>query len=128
MKRLLFLLIFLLAGGLFSNVLAQKMHLIILDIKDSFLANPRLIVLSPKDTIQFKSINGDFDIYIPNAISFLKIKETNLKVRVNNDSNPESKKYLVQEKVEDSIITFSIYCITNNSWPDAPPKIILVNQ
>jgi hypothetical protein len=128
MKRFLFLIIFLLAGGLFSNVLAQKLQLITLDKKDSYFVKPRPIVLAPGDTLKFKSIDGEFDIYVPDAINFLKIKETNLKVRVNSKTNPESSIYVLREKVADSIITFSVYCITNNSWPDAPPKIIIVNQ
>jgi len=75
----------------------------------------------------FRTTDGDFAIYIEGAAKFLEIEEPDLKVLV-NDSNPESEIYIARDF--DSIIdqSYSIYCITNNSWPEAPPRIIIVAQ
>ena len=126
MKRILFLLsIFLFAGFIFT-ALAQELRVITLDKDDGLLANPSRITLSPGDTLQFKSIDGDFAIYIQDAISFLRIKDVDLKIRVNSALNPESQMYIVKKVESDIDETYSIYCLTTNSWPDSPPRIIVL--
>lgn len=131
-KNVLFLLFFL-ATSFCCTALAQPVHterhLYIIELnkeKENFVNELRLDV-SPGDSIQFKSVNGDFAIYIINAISFLQIKEEDLKARVNS-KNPESEIYLVKTATDKIEYIYSIFCITSNSWPDAPPRIIIVSQ
>ena len=110
----------------FSLPLAvAQVQIISLDKDDDLLAKPSRVVVSPGDTIQFKAVDGDFDIYIVDAIRIFKIKEADLKVRVDNITNPLSDFYVVRDIDEYIEKTYAIYCITTNSWPDAPPKIIL---
>ncbi len=90
----------------------------------NFVSEFRLDV-SPGDSIQFISTGGDFAVYIINAISFLSIKEPDLKERVNS-SDSESKYYIVRSATDEIEIVYSVYCINKNSWPDAPPRIIIV--
>ena len=134
MKQLLFLYIVLIMCFCCS-ALAQEpqtqsqkhLYIIELNIANKNFVNELRLDVSPGDSIQFKSTNGDFAIYIVNAISFLSIKEMDLKVRVNS-SNPESEVYIVQTATDKSENIYSIYCITTDSWPDAPPRIIIVAQ
>lgn len=118
----------------FSSAIAQpsesELKIITLDQDDGLSAVPSRIVVYPGDTLQFKSVNGDFDIYIIDAISFLEMREADLKERVDSATKPESKKYIVRRIDDDSDITISyaIYCISQNRWPDAPPRIIIVAQ
>lgn len=93
----------------------------------NFVDQLRLDVL-PGDSIQFKSTGGDFSIYIIDAINFLSIEDRDLKVRVNSDDpeNTQSLVYIVQKAIVDRPeIPYSVYNITDNSWPDAPPRIII---
>jgi hypothetical protein len=100
-------------------------HSIKLDkARASFVDELRLDV-SPGDTIQFESEDGDFAIYIINAISFLSIKEPDLKERV-NAATTISPVYTVQMPTVEEEIIYSVYCITDNNWPAAPPRIIIV--
>ena len=85
------------------------------------------IVVSPGDSIVFKSIGGDFAIYIPNAIQFLDIKpKANLELLV-TDSNPVSEIYVVKPIDQYISREYWVYSIGNDEWPDAPPKIIIVD-
>jgi hypothetical protein len=95
-------------------------------MNNGLLAKPSRIVLSPGDSLQFVSVNGDFDLYIADAINFLKIKDADLKVRVNSAATAESTIYEVRDVEDEISVYYAIYCITNNSWPDAPPRIIIV--
>lgn len=134
MKQLLFLSILFIICFC-SSAIAQepntqtqgRLYIIELDIANKNFVTELRLDISPGDSIQFKSIDGDFAIYIVNAISFLSIKEMDLKVWVNS-SNPESEVYIVQTATDKSENIYSIYCITTNSWPDAPPRIIIVSQ
>jgi len=125
-KRLLFL------SVLFSLVCfcvsaSARIVIVELDEDDAYFAKPMRIVLSPGDSLMFKTINGDFSLYIEEAGYFLEIEDFDLKVEVNS-SKPESPIYIVR-KVDESVDqTYSIFCITNRSWPDAPPRIIIVVQ
>ncbi|HEY6625932.1 MAG TPA: hypothetical protein VIZ21_03175 [Ignavibacteriaceae bacterium] len=101
-----------------------RLYVIELDKANKNFVNELRLDVSPGDSIQFKSVDGDFAIYIVNAISFLSIPEQDLKVQVNS-SNPESEIYCVQTATDKIENIYSIYCITCNSWPDAPPRIII---
>jgi hypothetical protein len=85
-------------------------------------------VLSPGDTLQFHAVNGDFDIYIVEAINIFKIKVADIRLPISSTTKPFSEKYVVREMKNDTENRYSLYCISSNSWPDAPPKIIIVSQ
>jgi hypothetical protein len=127
MRRLLLLLTLLFAVFLINTTLAQGLCVITLDQDTVLFGVPPKIVLLPGDTLQFKSINGDFSIYIKEAYKFLKTREDNLKIRVDSAGNAVSDLYEVRAVDKDMEVTFSIYCISKDSWPDAPPKIIIVS-
>lgn len=128
MRRLLFLLTLLFTVFLLNTTLAQELRVITLDQSEDQFDVPVKIVLLPGDTLQFKSVNGDFSINIKDAYKFLKVREDNLKIRVNSAGNNASDLYLVREVDTDIEVTYSIYCISDDSWPDAPPRIIIVAQ
>lgn len=89
-------------------------------------ADPFEAVVIPGDTVQFETIDGDFAIYIENAINFLYTEDVNLKIEL-TQTNPKSKKYIVR-KVKNDVVEkpYSVFCITTKSWPkDAPPRIII---
>ena len=127
MIRLIFLSVLLITLCFIQSVVAQKLVIIELNQTDRYFVNDLRSVLSPGDSLMFRTTDGDFAIYIEGAAKFLEIEEPDLKVLV-NDSNPESEIYIARDF--DSIIdqSYSIYCITNNSWPEAPPRIIIVAQ
>jgi len=102
----------------------NRLYVIELDTTNKYFVNELRLDVKPGDSIQFKTINGDFAIYIVNAISFLSIKEPDLKIRV-NALNPKSKIYEVKTVSERIEYIYSVYCISNNSWPEAPPRIII---
>lgn len=115
----------------FSTAYAQdtdtpSLRIVYLDQDDGLLSNPSEIVLIPGDTLKFVAINGDFDILIDDAVIFLKIKVSDLKIRVdsNDSTKAESDIYIVRD-IENYDEEYSIYSISNNSWPVAPPRIII---
>lgn len=112
-----------------TNTEQNKLYIVELNKNNKNFVTELRLDVSPGDSIQFKSTDGDFAVYIIDAISFLKIDEPDLKTRV-NISNPESEIYIVSEppNTSENIYSISIYCITTNSWPDAPPRIIIVAQ
>lgn len=101
-----------------------RLYVIELDTTNKYFVDELRLDVKPGDSIKFKIINGDFAIYIINAISFLSIKEPDLKVRI-NASSPESKIYEVKSVSARIENIYSVYCISKNSWPDAPPRIIV---
>jgi hypothetical protein len=107
----------------------KKLYIVELNKNNKNFVNELRLDVSAGDSIQFKSTDGDFAIYIIDAISFLKIDEPDLKTRVNT-STPESEIYIVSKptNISEEIYSISVYCITTNSWPDAPPRIIIVSQ
>ena len=126
-KRLIFLLVLFFALCLFYTSNAQELVVITLDQEDGLFAIPSEIVLNPGDSLQFVSVNGDFGILITDAVKFLKIKDANLKIRVNSSTDPDSDIYVVRE-IKEFETDYSIFCISNNGWPLAPPRIIIVSQ
>ncbi len=111
-----------------NPAVAQELKLITLDQTDASFGIPSKIILSAGDTLQFKSVNGAFSIYIKDAYKFLRVAEDNLKIRVDSAGDDSSDLYVVRSVDSDIEVTFSIYCISGDSWPDAPPKIIIVSQ
>jgi len=104
-----------------------RLYVIELNKDNKNFVNELRLDVFPGDSIQFKTTDGDFAVYIVNAISFLSIEESDLKIQVDS-SNPESEIYVVQSATDKIENIYSVYCITCNSWPDAPPRIIIVSQ
>lgn len=125
MRRLLFLSTILFAVFFINTTLAQQLRVITLDQCEVV---PSKIILSVGDTLQFKSINGEFSIYIKDAYKFLKIREDDLIIRLNSAGTAISDFYVVRDVDIDAEVTISIYSISEDCWPDAPPKIIIVSQ
>ena len=126
MKRLLFLFVLFTVCSVYTAVAQQ---LITLDKNDTNFANPRLIELKAGESFQFKAIDGGFDILIRGAGDFIENINGDLRIKIDSSSNnPLSEIYKVKDRVKDEVKTYQIYCITNNSWPDAPPRIIIVSQ
>lgn len=128
MRRLLFLSVLFSLVCFFNTAVAQELKVITLDQADALFEIPSKIILSAGDTLQFKSVNGDFSIYIKDAYKFLKVTEDNLKIRVDSAGNDSSDLYVVRAVDSDAETTFSVYCISKDSWSDAPPRIIIVSQ
>jgi len=126
MKRLL-ILSFLFSLICFCSAAFAKLVIVELNQDDIYFARPMRVALSPGDSLMFRTINGDFSIFIEEATVFLDIDETDLKVEVNS-TKPESPVYIVRKIEENWDQTYSIFCISNRSWPDAPPRIIIVSQ
>lgn len=133
MKQLIVFSVFFLALCFVDNSYAQRTEnkLIVINLDKDLrnFADPFEAVVIPGDTIQFISVDGDFAIYIENAISFLYVEEVNIKIEL-TQSNSVSEKYVVR-KVENDVVqkSYSIICLTTKGWPDdAPPKIIIVSQ
>jgi len=127
-KRLLFLLAIFIPG-FFSIAVAQEeqpsLKIINFDQDDNYLADPLRITLSPGDSLMFRSLNGEFSIFIEEAVMFLEIDETDLTVEV-SDTDPESPIYVVREVDQSIDQTYSVFCVSKKVWPEAPPRIILV--
>ena len=104
-------------------------HTIVLKQSEHNFARLFYQVVSPQDRIKFKTDGGEFVIIIRDAISIFNIApDQDIKVVVNT-SNPETDWYTVRNIEEDSELEYELFCISDPSIPDAPPKIIIiVNQ
>ncbi len=100
-------------------------HTIILNKDEYNYVRPLNQVAYPADKIKFHTEEGAFSIIIKNAISFLDIPQQDLKIFIDN-SNPDSVEYTVRNVDADNNKVYDIYCLTNDDWPDAPPKIIII--
>ncbi len=132
MKQLLVLCVLFFMLGIFSTTFAQvtkpTLRKINLNQKLDSLASPSVMVLSPGDTLQFLVEKGDFDILIRGAYKFLQIQDDDLRLRLDSSSSAQSKKYVVRKISNYLETTYSLYCISNNIWPAAPPRIIIKVQ
>lgn len=128
MKRLLVLSVLFSLVCFFNTAIAQQLKVITLDQDEASFAIPLKMTLFQGDTLQFKSVNGDFSIYIQDAYQFFRIREDNLEDQVSSSGTALSGTYLVRRINSTTEVTISVYCISNNSWPDAPPRIIIVSQ
>jgi len=101
-----------------------KLIIITLNQDSASLATPSVANLVPGDTLQFIAVNGDFDILIRDAYQFLRIKDDDLKLRLDSSGDAFSDKYIVRN-IKEYKTDYNPYCISNNSWPLAPPRIII---
>lgn len=65
----------------------------------------------------------DYAVIIRNAYEFMEEVENHYIVRANDNTAP---KYFTVMNPRNSEYVIEIYCITDDSWPDAPPKIIIL--
>ena len=128
MKRLLFLSVLFTVSSFYS-VFPQELRKIYLNKDDGLFTHPSRIAVFPGDSIQFVAVNGDFDILLKTANEMFVTEDAERKIRINSSSNPNSEILILREQeIELTRYYYQIYCITNTSWPDAPPKIIIVSQ
>ena len=126
------LLIFLFClSGLVLTAVAQdagELKTVTLNQEDGLLASLSQITVSPGDTLKFVADDGNFSVFIPNAVTFLRIRTTNESF-VLDSSDPDKKEstsYIVRDIGMDIIqCSYSIYSIGNDGWPLAPPRIII---
>jgi len=100
-------------------------HTIGLNKDDYNFIRPLIQIAKPGEKIKFHTAEGAFSIIIKNAINFLDIPQQDLKIFIDN-TNPDSADYLVRNVGADVNREYDVYCITNDDWPDAPPKIIII--
>jgi hypothetical protein len=113
----------------YNTAIAQELRTIKLDKDNNLFAQPSRIAMFPGDSLQFVAVDGDFDIFIEKANEIFIMEGTELKIKVNSSTNPESEILIIREsETEINRQTYSLYCITTTSWPDAPPKIIIVSH
>ncbi len=105
----------------------MALNTIVLNIDVENFVNPLNQDVQPGDKIKFQTTAGAFSVRIRNAISFLDIEQQDLTTLI-DDANPDSAEYLVRDVDADINEEYDVYCITNNSWPDSPPKIIIINR
>jgi len=123
------LIFFFASAGLINAQEPPKLHTVELDKARDNFAIPYDLIVHPGDSVNFISINGEFAIFINDAWQLFEDTESKLKIKVNNPT-PESDIYVVVSV--DGIVEedYTIYCITDNSWPeswpDAPPRIIII--
>lgn len=67
----------------------------------------------------------DYAVIVRNANEFMADVEKHFKVKANAITQP---KYFTVNNAEISKSIIEIYCISDDSWPDAPPRIIIVSQ
>lgn len=132
MKRSLVLAILFFVVCLYGTLEAQtsrlpKLFIIYLNQDSASFATPLEANLVPGDTLQFISVNGDFDILIRDAYLFLRIQDDDLKLPLFSSGDAYSDKYIIRN-IKEYKTDYNPYCISSNRWPDAPPKIIIVSQ
>lgn len=128
MKRSIVLTILFLLICSFTTAIAQDVKTIVLSQENTMLVSPSKIVLRPGDTLQFEAEDGEFAICIWEAIRYFDIDQYDLKLRINSATNRLSDEYTIKGDADADEVIYVIYCISNNSWPDAPPKIIVVSK
>jgi len=125
----LFAILFILVFFFSTEAQTRLPRLIIIYLNQDLdsLATPSQVSMIPGDTLQFVAENGDFNILIIKAYKFLRILDDDLKIRVDSSTEPKSDKYVVRN-IKEYDTKYSIYCISKNSWPFAPPRIIIKVQ
>jgi len=114
----------------FSGLInAQTLHTVVLNKATDNFAAPYVLVVAPGDSVKFKSTGGEFAIFINKAYKIFDTTVNKLNIKVNSPT-PESATYKVRSSERDIEVEYIIYCITDSEWPvsfpDAPPKIIII--
>ena len=117
-------LIFVFSFFFFAGMLFAQDHVIEIDTISSDFAEPRSIDVGAEEQIQFKTKGAEFAILIMDAYEIFDTDEVNIEILLNSDS-PVSAIYTLRERATKVEKYYIIYCITNNKWIDAPPKIVL---
>ena len=111
----------------FSQLLfSQELRTVEFNEDMSNFVSPFEAVLNPSDTLQFKTTNGAFTIFIDDAYEFLIIDTADLEVTIDGEDNPFSDKYIVKSNFgKERKVEYIFYCISKDEWPEAPPRIVL---
>lgn len=74
----------------------------------------------------FVSEDGkDYAVIVRDANEFMEEAELHFKVRANSNTQPG---YFTVKDPKKFEYFIEIYCLTDDNWPDAPPRIIVVSQ
>ena len=104
---------------------SEKDTIVTLDSDVADFANPFAFKALVGDTVQFVSINGEFAILIRYADKFFLDVGHTIKIHL-NDGDVSEMYFVKSELPIDTEIKYEVYCITQNRWADAPPRIIIV--
>jgi hypothetical protein len=106
--------------------LPEGVSAIHLSTKYNDYINPSDLGLRVNSKYAFVSEDGkDYAVIIRNASQMIDEVEKDYKVRANDSTQPT---YFTVRNVDISEFVIEIYCITDDNWPDAPPRIIIVSQ
>lgn len=114
--------------GIFSVAIAQDLQVVHLNCETDLMANPPQIQLSPGEQLQFVADNGEFAVFIEEAGYYFEIDAADIQIHLNSSGNPKSSIYRVRKNAAEVELTYTIYCISDDKWPDAPPRIIIKNS
>lgn len=109
----------------FSYARDPELRIVRLDCETDLIASPIQIDLIPGDSLQFVADNGEFAIFIRNAAYYFEIDSADIQIHLNSSGTPISDIYVVREGASSPPITYIIYCITDDNWPEAPPRIVI---
>ena len=88
--------------------------------------NPEDLNLKVKSMYAFMSEDGkDYAVIVRNANEFMDEVEKHYKVRANENTQI---RYFTVKDPRNAEYIIEIYCITDDNWPDAPPRIIIVSD
>ena len=97
-----------------------------LSTRYEYYINPEDLNFQLDSTYAFVSEDGkDYAVIVRNANEFMEEVEKHYIVRANQTAQL---RYFTVKSPRIIEIVIEIYCITDDSWPDAPPRIIIVAQ
>ncbi len=117
---------------IFSGIIfaqAPGMRTITLDEDTKDFANPfeLVVAVAPGDSIQFVANTGNFAILIEDAYQIIDkdFDKPDLNILL-DDTTRTSEAYKLRTPIADVHKEYMIYCISNDEWIEAPPKIVLI--
>jgi hypothetical protein len=126
----IFFFLFLVASFLYFGCVQQEVIKLPEGVNPIYLStqyenyiNPEDINLKVNSVYAFVSEDGkDYAVIVRNAYEFMEEVEKHCIVRANENTQP---RYFTVKTPQSSEYVIEVYCITDNSWPDAPPRIII---
>ncbi|MBT8380479.1 MAG: hypothetical protein KJN64_14765 [Ignavibacteria bacterium] len=121
MKNLIFVFSFFFFSGM---LYAQADTTIILNEDVENFAVPEELEIEVGKTVKFMTTGAEFRILILDAFDIFENEDSNVTIDLNSDS-PESAIYKLKKRATSIEKIYFIFCITNNTWIEAPPRIVL---
>lgn len=121
MKNLIFVFSFFFFAGM---LYAQADTTIILNEDVENFAVPEELEIEVGKTVKFMTTGAEFRILILDASDIFENEVSNVTIDLNSDS-PESAIYKLKRRATSIEKIYFIFCITNNTWIEAPPRIVL---